>query len=912
MSSEPSKFSPRPEAQATSWAELMPPVQNAVHDLLVRIQGAHHSLKTDKPSNSSTQQTGNCFLVYGSRGTGKTTVLLNAQRAVCRKDGETFFNESQNQAEDPRKKNDQENARKDAKNHANSLRDDNLVWLNILNLEPLPSEANLLTVLLTQIRNALHSHNDKRHSERRSSFEEEAGSARQLLDKLINDAALMWQNVKEADTRNLSNRQVKAAEIYAGFQESFKKAMDKLVKELSDAPDSEKTLSIVLPIDNIDRSTDHLQSIVKLAQLVSHPNLWLIMAGDRDEVETFLERAYWKELIRSSDGAGAQGKRDGDDQDETLIMARRQANATSQKLWPPNHRVEINRVKPEDTLEFKYRHHADSTNINDVRSLLESIQIPTTVSQREQNYSSKSKKDRITLLDLFDVTDKVDIKSKDPYLTLTRAAHHGLLLPARSVLDLWQLLDWLVKDEEASSICRDFKAEKVARTMLRNAISSSHLPNWLAQKLQNEVLGRGENGGTILNFQAGSLYYKVIPLISSNHDFEFALTPVISTLAYIEYKSQSHLGINNIDDLTCIINKADSSNDTESPNKKEPTELPPLILAWLIVLHDILVLAEAESSSCVFGPPKVKFDNVYVGHAIATKAGKHKYKDVKLRWNAPSWNLFWGRNIFRLRWLSFRKMLADTFPKAQIHDAQALVPRVLAAGWIFCVLKTSVELIKSIDPQFVFQGNDNFSEFEQNITQVKDIQASEENIMKAASNFYKQIQDQKKNQLAGHQTITSTSYESMRLTEYPSAEQESVISASYELMVTTESPFAIQKPINDAAYEVMIATGEWLETELINFLSSGYVPLKSKASTERNRTMWNVLPDDSALKIYWKDNLPFILAKLDNDRVSSFEDISDKKTESGQKENTDDSENTQPLAELLFADLYQYLEPLDR
>jgi len=146
MSFEPSPFRPRPEAQATTWAELMPPVQNAVHDLLVRIQGAHHSINTEKPDNSSDskiRQTGNCFLVYGSRGTGKTTVLLNAQRAVCRKYGESFFNEPQYQPEDPSKKNDQEKARKDAKKHADSLRDGSLVWLDILNLEPLPSEANL-------------------------------------------------------------------------------------------------------------------------------------------------------------------------------------------------------------------------------------------------------------------------------------------------------------------------------------------------------------------------------------------------------------------------------------------------------------------------------------------------------------------------------------------------------------------------------------------------------------------------------------------------------------------------------------------------------------------------------------------------------------------------------------------------
>jgi hypothetical protein len=349
----------------------------------------------------------------------------------------------------------------------------------------------------------------------------------------------MWDNVKEVDTRNLSQRQVKAAEIYTGFKASFIKAMDKLVKELKDSPDSEKKLSIILPIDNIDRSAEHLQSIVKLAQLVVHPNLWLVMAGDRVEVETFLERAYWKELIRSNDGAGAQGKMDSDGEDEALAMARRQANATAQKLWPTNHRVEVNLVKPKETLEFKYRHDSENKDIKNIRGLLECIKIPITDDQRQNhNQKQEGENNHITLLDLFYIEDKVSHqhklnvykKSIDPKY-LTRAAYHGLLLPARNLLDLWLLLHSLVEEGasgngEGLENNRDFKAEKVARTMLRIAISSSDMNNEIAQDLQFDILRRGENGGTILNFLTSTL--KVVPMSSANYDFEHALVPVIS------------------------------------------------------------------------------------------------------------------------------------------------------------------------------------------------------------------------------------------------------------------------------------------------------------------------------------------------------------------------------------------------
>jgi hypothetical protein len=58
----------------------------------------------------------------------------------------------------------------------------------------------------------------------------------------------------------------------------FTEAMDALSKQPSRRHVHQgEGCSIVLPIDNIDRSTDHLEAIIKLAQMVSHPCLWLAM-----------------------------------------------------------------------------------------------------------------------------------------------------------------------------------------------------------------------------------------------------------------------------------------------------------------------------------------------------------------------------------------------------------------------------------------------------------------------------------------------------------------------------------------------------------------------------------------------------------------------------------------------------------
>ena len=906
-------FYPRPEAQATTWDELMPPVQIAVRDLLVRIQGAHQSIKPnpenhDKSTDSSMQQTVNGFLVYGSRGTGKTTVLLNAQRAICRKDRQKFFDEiTQKESSDSspeivaRKK-----IKQNAQEKAESLHKDGLVWLEILNLEPLPSEANLLTVLLTQVRNALHNHSDKRQSEqeRRSIFEEEANSARQQLNVLISDATLTWQNITEQDTRSISNRQVKAADIYDGFQEKFKKAMDKLAEELREVHSLEHKPSIVLPIDNIDRSTEHLQAIVKLAQLVSHPNLWLVMAGDRLEIETFLERVYWKELIRGVSGGGVQGKMGGDGEDETLVMARRQANATAQKLWPANHRVEIDFVRPEETLEFIYKNHsASNTDALSIKDLLNKIHIPTTSKQRKPlTCQSKEKTRNVTLLDLFEVSNKlieqtvvetifveqspveqtivdlIFVEQKKAKPRLTRTAHHGLLLPARSVLDLWQLLDWLIKDSPLSS-GGDFNAEKVARTMLRTAIASSDMPHAIAQKLQHDIIRRGEKGGTNLYFKKEESL-KLSFMTSANHDFEYALTSVISKISS-KHTLSSRLVICNIEDVTlslqhnhlsikpCYFSEGSANNQYPQPfiienaNKRRQIEFPPLVAAWLEVLHDILMLAENDASSWVICDLENKWLNVSIHQTVAvvTQGGKYIKKDFKLYWNAPDWRIFWGRNLFRLNWQDFIVKSVKILQDDQ-QQVQALAPRLLAAGWIFCVLQTSGKLISSIDPDFKLQGKDGIREFNN-----EDVQEFEIRMMVAAADFYQQVDEAKKK------------YHSVNM-QQPSA----------------------------AAYEVMLATGEWLETELIYFLSSAYVPIESKYSKdskERLETIWKSL-DGTALQTHWKYNLPFILAELD-EKLSYFEDKKNGKTETEKNTESSKEKDTKSLAELLFADLYQKL-----
>jgi hypothetical protein len=393
-------FSPRPEAHAMKWEDLLSPVRHAVRDLLLRIDGATTQQEgRDKETKGKEAKdheiAANCFLVHGDRGTGKTTVLLSAKYACESK--EKFFGKDEHKQENPA-----DNLRRDAMNSTENLK--NVVWLDVLDLEPLPPHANLLTTVLTRVRNALDSSGARKSSDETTSIlEEHADSARNKLKQLINNAALMWEDIQEPDTRSRANRQVAAADIYAKFQEQFKDAMNTLSLELSRRSGRRDSHSpIILPIDNIDRSTEHLYSIVKLAQMVSCPRFWLVMAGDRQDFDTFLERAYWKELIRIGESAGATGKGGVSGEDEALVMARRQAAAASHRLLPPSHRVEVGLVLPKETLEFKLFPSGGAGlpgyDMN-IRQLLKKVRV--TEKENEKG------RPEIRVIDLFDAKDRI-------------------------------------------------------------------------------------------------------------------------------------------------------------------------------------------------------------------------------------------------------------------------------------------------------------------------------------------------------------------------------------------------------------------------------------------------------------------------------------------------------------------------
>lgn len=708
------QFSPRPEAHAMDWEDLMPPERHAVRNLLIRIHGATQKGTKYHEFNA------NCFLVHGDRGTGKTTVLLSAQKACNQKD--EFFQEKTDSVYLGKGDKHEKPMREDAERCAEALKA--VVWLPVLDLEPLPPRANLLTTVLTRVRNALCSSDSKTPAvETTSIYEERSDSARNKLSRLINDATLMWEDIQEPDTRSRANRQVAAADIYARFQDRFKDAMDTLSRELSrgkvDTP-----CPIVLPIDNIDRSTDHLYSIVKLAQMVVCPYLWLVMAGDRIDVDTFLERAYWKELIRiGEEGSGATGKTGVGGEDEAFVMARRQAAAASHRLLPPSHRVEIELVEAKHTLKFKLSGASQQPGTNkNIRELLAKVPLIT-----EKNVEEKSQA-KMKLVDLFylqkflkDVEDtedtKVDVKDRKEKRFLTEAAELGLRLPARGVIDLWQLAYWVTND---CLIPEHRRAEKIARTMLRNTIVESSMSSETGRLLQDQIIRRNTLGGTMLELthpNPNKFPSSLEVLRITSLDFQIplyqnrliSLENVLQNELSYTVEARPSLNVREVKTITLSLihsgqKDRDQSSDDRLPDKHR---LPDLVAAWITILYDVLVWG-AEDSKVIDGPLIEPSTAVGVDLDVVaiTNSRQHlsweellEQEEIMLMqplrqplmqtlwWPMPVWGSFIEHEVSGRLWRDFLKQLRD-HGLLDLAGRLDTLPHLLATGWIACALDT--------------------------------------------------------------------------------------------------------------------------------------------------------------------------------------------------------------------------------
>jgi hypothetical protein len=714
---------PIPEARAYGWEDLLTPTRQASLELLEWLSAACDTSK----GLSTDEQLSTSLLLSGARGSGKTTVLLSAELAL--RDPRLFV-----YGTDAPKKLERDEALLQGPEHSADRREalfrgtvcktllrlqPHITWMEPLDLEPLPPRANLLATLLVRVRSALEKTEPGRAGRgtggryASSLLQESAESAWGTLDQLVRDASFMWEDITSNDSRLRSEMQIRASEIFISFRRRFSEVMEDVSRSLAMprfGADRDQDVILVLPIDNVDRSVEHLYNIVKLTRMVTSRRLWFVLAAGHQEFQLFMERSFQKELITSGQaGIGRKG------QDETLAIARRQAATTLRRALPPSYRIEIEPVAPETAWSFAWK----STTPGEQRPLCELLKM-LKLPQRGAGASSRPGPRLATepldsFADLFDLRPRLapDVaeafldasleggegrfkmrarvpgERTGPRLVLTHAARLALTLPARTLQDLWHAA-WREAQDTREPDDGE-KAVRVAREMLRNAVDESDLPAWASQLLLNRILREDVQGRTVLDLTGKRVSRTKRTTLSDVIDLKAVAADGHGPGGSSAAEGPSTGGVSGRDVLLSELHLRHFQdvllvlNDPDTPGNSAP--MPANVCGWFMLLHDLLMRFEQPRVlNLEVTPAEMSPELVVTLHELWVGASPAQpLVQLDFWWSPPTWNTYIEFAIFTAQWKGFLHGMRELVKlHTQLRSAGhcALLFRFIQAAWV--------------------------------------------------------------------------------------------------------------------------------------------------------------------------------------------------------------------------------------
>ena len=293
---------------------------------------------------------------------------------------------------------------------------------------------------------------------------------------------------------------------------------------------------------------------------------------------------------------------------------------------------------------------------------------------------------------------------------LTLAALNGLNMSTRSVIELWQTANWVVHDETYFNANGHDKVEQIIRTMLRNAIQESSLSSRISRGLQENVIRKCVNGGTLLNFRKLKLEVECL----APNDTEIRIKEPNKPL---NDRVQSCIRVKRGNESYRRFKLREEA--TVKNGKELEEELPELVSAWLSILYDVLALAERLAVlGCVSIPPP----KMAARHAVVMipedKESSFTTIEEDLQWPAPAWGTFRTQSLFWRHWTNFQLKAEQEWqdwndnianntgdvkpnqPQSGSNHATAdnsafdtlVFSSYLIIGWVRCILDTYADM----------------------------------------------------------------------------------------------------------------------------------------------------------------------------------------------------------------------------
>ncbi len=349
----------RHEARSVTWSQLDHAQRSALQRMIALLKEAVDSLPPstgrDEPVQSpllDSQRASRIVFLSGERGTGKTTVLLSLIGACVL--AKVSTEAPQGFLRDPEDRPLWEDLCRMCKR---------LVWLEAIDMEPLPASTNLMAAILARIDLSV------KPDEFGSSDAGGRRSTHGLLDpspdyheallglqELMTSVALAWdgnivQRAGSLDPDTYAVEVMRAEQARLSLNRKMNKVLDQLTSRVFNRGDTRDPL-FVLPVDDFDMNPPRSLDLLRLLRAISVPRLFNVVLGDVRVAEVVFNLKLSGALVdvagnpRCCDLLGVQPER------VQSLATELAANAT-RKLIPPAQEVRLMPMTIAETLYYR-------------------------------------------------------------------------------------------------------------------------------------------------------------------------------------------------------------------------------------------------------------------------------------------------------------------------------------------------------------------------------------------------------------------------------------------------------------------------------------------------------------------------------------------------------------------------------
>ena len=638
----------RLEAKPFRWSELDSAQRSALVSLATMLAGAIDRLPDEPGTRRSarppglrlpleTERFNRTIFLSGSRGTGKTSVLL------------TLMNEcaSEARARPARAAEGRGDAAEEQPDAATAsllrLLSSNVVWLETLDMEPLPSSTNFLAAILARVEKAVDRSLVGSARAASRAHQHDVWSA---LRRLQLDVALAWEgNAREraaALDPDMFAVEVNRAEgVRLDLNAHLSSVLEQLAAELRDGMGIPKPI-FVLPVDDFDLNPARCLDLLRLARLISCPRLFLIVLGDvRVAEQVFSLRLagdYWEVAGRRVEPEILPFP------PQRIAASVREISANAmRKLVPPQQRVLLGPMSPLEAL--RYRPPQADVTLGDILSRvpieIKSADLVEGPDGRPSQRVAGRPLDTLGDLLTFTLTDASTPKGPRLLYEGTRA----LEAPPRHIADLWFLVHDLVQGGSALGQAgphaqgQDTALEVMASETL-TAVRESSLPPDIAAQVEGS-LRKGPDEGW--------------ELTTSSFEFAMARLGTRSLMIRPGHTSPVITFAKAGGEFTGLCREA-TSQPRRLTSLRDP--LVGRVGALVFLLHDLMTFS---SSPYLVGQNLTPNVTKWSTTVWSAPEGRR----VEIPWLTPFWDSFFEFTIFRAYWNHSIAMLPRTLPETQ-------------------------------------------------------------------------------------------------------------------------------------------------------------------------------------------------------------------------------------------------------